>query len=41
MIADFVVVIGVERMTELEHYVVGDVDGVADAGDATGFEAVF
>src|SRR5580704_9158254 len=37
----FVVVVRVKRVAELEHDVIGDVDYVADAGDAAGFEAVF
>ena len=41
MVADFVVVVGVKRVAKFEHDVVGDIDGVADAGDAGGFEAVF
>ena len=40
MIAHLVVVESVQRMAELEHHVVGDVDDVVDAGDAAGFEAV-
>ena len=40
MIADLVVVVRVQRMAELEHDVVGDVDDVADAGDAAGFETI-
>src|SRR4029077_4172885 len=40
MVADFVVVEGVQGVPELEHDVVGSVDDVADAGDAGGFEAV-
>ncbi len=41
MIADFVVVVSVKRVAELEHDVIRDVDDIADAGDAAGFEAVF
>ena len=40
MIAHFVVVESVERVAELEHDVIGNVDDVADAGDAAGFEAI-
>ncbi len=38
VIADFVVVVRVERLAEFEHYVVRDVDDVVDAGDAGRFE---
>ena len=41
MVADFVVVESVQRMAELEHDVVGNVDDVIDAGDAARFEPVF
>ena len=40
VIADFVVVVRMKRMAELEHNVVGDVDGVADASDAARFETI-
>ncbi len=41
MIAYFVVIKSVQRVAELEHHVVRNVDDVADAGDAGSFEAVF
>ena len=41
VVAHFVVVEGVQRVPELQHHVVRNIDDVADAGDAGGFEAVF
>src|SRR5712692_5732003 len=41
VIANLVVIERVQRVAEFEHHVIGNVDDVADAGDAGSFEAVF
>src|SRR5439155_24552295 len=41
VVADFVVIESVERMAELEHHVIGNIDDIADAGDTGSFKAVF
>src|SRR6266567_335030 len=41
VITDFVVIEGVKSVAELEHNVIGNIDDVADAGNAGSFEAVF
>jgi len=41
VVADLVVIEGVESVAEFEHYIIGGVDDVIDAGYAGGFEAVF
>ena len=41
VIADLIVIVSVERVAKLEHDVIRNVDDIADAGDAGGFEAIF
>src|SRR5215469_2377812 len=41
VIANEVVIEGVERVAKLEHHVIGDVDNVADARGASGFKTLF
>src|SRR5207302_5284524 len=40
MIANFVVVVGVQRVAQFEHDVIGDIHDITDAGNAGGFEAL-
>src|SRR5207302_1435581 len=41
VVAKFVVIESVQGMAKFEHHVIRNIDDVADAGDAGGFEAVF
>src|SRR5258708_11303710 len=41
VVANFVVIERVQRVAEVEHHVIRNIDDVADAGDAGSFEAVF
>ena len=41
VLANFVVIESVQRVAELKHHVIRNVDNVADAGDARSFQAVF